>query len=97
MVTSTGFGGTIWPKWMLKPCANISVAPSLRLGATSFLYTTAWVWSGTSIMMTSACFVASAAERTSNPAFSARSPLGVPLSSLTTTVTPLSRRFCAWA
>ena len=46
-------------------------------------------------MMTSACFVASAALSTSKPAFSARSPLGVPLSSLTTTLTPLSRRF--WA
>ncbi len=97
MLTSTEAGGTIWPKWMLKPCANMRVAPSLRLGATSFLYTTACVWSGTSIMITSACRVASAAERTSNPAFSARSPLGVPLSSLTTTLTPLSRRFWAWA
>ena len=82
---------------MLKPWANMRVAPSLRFGATSLPYTTACVWSGTSIMITSACLVASAAERTSNPAFSARSPLGVPLSSLTTTVTPLSRRFWAWA
>src|SRR5665648_289617 len=57
---------------MLKPCANISVAPSLRLGATSFLYTIACVWSGTSIMTTSARLVASAAESTSKPAFSAR-------------------------
>ncbi len=82
---------------MLKPCANMSVAPSLRFGPTSFLYTTACVWSGTSIITTSARLVASAAVSSSKPAFSARSPLGVPLSSLTTTVTPLSRRFCACA
>ena len=37
MLTSTVFGGTICPKWMLKPCANMSVAPSLRFGPTSFL------------------------------------------------------------
>ena len=37
MVTSTEAGGTICPKWMLKPCANMSVAPSLRFGAMSFL------------------------------------------------------------
>ena len=61
MMTSTSSGGTIWPKWMLKPWANMRVAPALRFGATSFLYTTAWVSSGTSIMMTSACLVASAA------------------------------------
>ncbi len=48
-------------------------------------------------MTTSARLVASAASSTSKPAFSARSPLGVPFSSLITTVTPLSRRFCACA
>jgi len=48
-------------------------------------------------MTTSARFVASAAVSTSNPAFSARAAFGVPCSSLTTTVTPLSRRFWAWA
>jgi hypothetical protein len=97
MLTSTVLGGTIWPKWMLKPCANISVAPSLRLGSTSFVYTIACVWSGTSIMTTSARLVASAAESTSKPAFSARAALGAPGTSLTTTVTPESRRFWACA
>jgi hypothetical protein len=96
-LTSTLFGCTICPKWMLNPCANMSVAPSLRFGPTSFLYTTACIWSGTSIMTTSARWVASGALSTSKLTFSARSALAVPLSSLTTTVTPLSRRFCAWA
>ena len=48
-------------------------------------------------MTTSARLVASAAESTSKPAFSARAALGVPGTSLTTTVTPESRRFWAWA
>jgi hypothetical protein len=26
-------GGTIWPKWMLKPCANASELPASRFGA----------------------------------------------------------------
>ncbi len=39
-------------------------------------------------MTASARFVASAAESTSKPAFSARSAFGVPGTSLTTTVTP---------
>ena len=47
--------------------------------------------------MTSACLVASAAVRASKPSFSASSPLGVPWSSPTITLTPLSRRFWAWA
>ena len=45
----------------------------------------------------SARLAASAAVSTSKPAFSARVALGVPGRSLTTTLTPLSRRFWAWA
>src|SRR5450756_2974638 len=80
---------------MLKPCANISVAPSFRLGAMSFLYTLVCSSSGRSITTTSARLVASPAESTSKPAFSARAALGAPGTSLTTTVMPESRRF--WA
>ena len=45
----------------------------------------------------SAFFVASVAEIGVKPSLTARSPLGVPGSSATITVQPLSRRFWAWA
>ena len=32
MATSTSGGGTIWPKWMLNPCANSSVLPGGQAG-----------------------------------------------------------------
>ena len=53
MNTSTSFGGTIWPKWMLKPCANAMALPSVRYGSMSFLYISAWRSSGIRIMMMS--------------------------------------------
>ena len=37
IVTSTPAGGVIPPKWMLKPCANISVLPAVMCGAISLL------------------------------------------------------------
>jgi hypothetical protein len=36
-------GGAICLKWMLKPCANMSVLPAVMCGAMSFLYTSAWM------------------------------------------------------
>jgi hypothetical protein len=33
MATSTSAAGAIWPKWMLNPCANMSIEPGRRLGA----------------------------------------------------------------
>jgi len=33
--TSTPAGGAIWSKWMLKPCANMSIEPGRRFGAIS--------------------------------------------------------------
>ena len=37
IVTSTFAGGTICPKWILNPCANINMLPSSRFGSISFL------------------------------------------------------------
>ena len=37
MVTSISAGGLIWPKWMLKPWANMSVLPAVMWGAMSLL------------------------------------------------------------
>lgn len=45
----------------------------------------------------SAFFAASAAQTGLKPSFTACAWFGVPSSSLTITLTPLSRRFCAWA
>ena len=52
---------------MLKPCANMSVLPGLRLGAMSRSYSAACAVSGISTMMTSAQAAASAGVLTVDP------------------------------
>ena len=85
MMTSTSLGGTIWLKWMLKPWANMRTLPAVSSAATSLRYSRACVSSGTSMMIMSARVAASAAVKTSKPAFWARSALAVPGRSETTT------------
>ena len=46
IVTSTSSGGAIVPKWMLNPCANISMLPASRFGAMSSAYAFACAVSG---------------------------------------------------
>ena len=76
--TSTLSGGTIASKWMLKPCANISVLPGRRCGSIDSLYTSAWMWSGISIMMMSDSAAASSTSPTFSPSPSAFSQLRLP-------------------
>ncbi len=58
----------------------------------------AWSSSGVSIIMTSLTLAASAGVMTVKPAASALARVGEPaFSAMTTSLTPESRRFCAWA
>ena len=66
-------------------------------GAMSFWYTAAICSSGSRIMTTSADFTASATSATFRPAFSTLGQDAPPLRRPTTTLTPLSLRFWAWA
>src|ERR1035437_639753 len=95
--TSTSAGGTICPKRMLKPCANMSVFPVFRYGAVDSSYSFFWRGSGVRIMTTAALFAASSTLSTVSPsplAFAADFDVAC---NPTTTETPLSRRFSACA
>ena len=96
--TSTPAGGSMVPKRMLKPWANISVLPGLRFGSMASRYSLACPVSGVRIMMMSAASAAAGRREhgaARPPAAFARERL--PSGSPTTTPTPLSRRFRAWA
>ena len=82
---------------MLKPWANASAAPFFMLGSTSPAYTAAMVSSGSSIITTSAPFTASSTDFTASPACFALFHDAPPERRPTTTFTPESCRFCAWA
>ena len=79
MVTSTSGGGTTWLKWMLKPCANMSILPLPRPPLISVSNTCRWLWSGSRIMITSAICAASLTVATFSPSFSAFAQLFEPL------------------
>ena len=97
MATSTPAGGTMRPKRMLKPWAKNSASPSRRLGAISASYTDFCSVSGSRIMITSAQAVASAIDITVRPSASALAFDDDPSRRPTTTSTPDSFRFSAWA
>ena len=82
---------------MLKPWANISSCPGLRLGAISASYTAFWAVSGTRIMIALAWRVASPTSATRSPASAAIARLLLVAGRPTTTSTPESRRLSAWA
>src|SRR5436190_1377234 len=67
MATSMSPATAIWPKWIEKPCANISIEPGRKFGAISSRKRPAWMWSGTSTMTMSAWAVASATVATARP------------------------------
>ena len=71
IVTSTPSGGAIVPKWMLNPCANISMLPASRFGPMSSAYAFDCAVSGRTTITTSASRTASAVSRTRRPASSA--------------------------
>ena len=79
IVTSTSAGGTTWLKWMLNPCANISILPFERPPLICSSYTCRWLWSGRRIMMMSAPAAASGTVATRSPSPSAFAQLREPL------------------
>ena len=97
MPTSIPGGGSIWPKWMLKPWAKRSRFPGARPSLISFSQTSACFSSGSRIMITSPRLAASVTSRTSRPAASASGLLFESGRRPTTTDTPESFRFSAWA
>src|SRR5579884_765354 len=97
MITSWPAGGTILPKWTLRPWAKSTAAPGARPGATSASQTSFCTWSGTSSATTCAPRTASATGRTSRPASSAAAREPLPSRRPTTTSTPESRRLSACA
>ncbi len=97
MITFTSAGGTIWPKWMQKPCANSTVEPGRSAGATMSSQTCFWTWSGTKMPITSAPCTASAGDCGVQPCDSARRQPSEPGRTPTVTLAPDSFRFSAWA
>ena len=85
------------PKRMLKPCANISILPAVRFGAIASLYSAAAAVSGTSTMMTSAHFDASAGVMTLEPFLVRRGARTAAGRQADGHGDALSRRFSAWA
>ncbi len=68
------------------------------LALSSLVHSAAWCSSGASTMTMSACLAASAGDMTLNLAASAFAAVAEPGRSATiTSLTPLSRRFWAWA
>ena len=65
--TSVSAGGTICPKRMLKPCANMTVLPAFMCGAIDSSQSFFCPVSGVRIMTMSARFAASSTLRTVSP------------------------------
>ena len=97
IITSTYSGGVIYPKCILNPWANANVCPSLKLSFMLSAYTTLWTSSGNKHITISPALVASATLNTSKPSSLALTPDFDPSCNPTTTSTPLSLKFCAWA
>ena len=89
--------GTIWPKWILKPCAKARYAPFFIYGAIDVSYILPCCSSGTSIIMISAAFAASSVDITVRPAFFAFSADLLPSFNPIITSIPLSLRLLEWA
>ena len=85
------------PKRMLKPWANMRVSPAFRWGRISSRYSFAWPVSGVRTITMSAPWAASATSRTVSPSAWAFARERLLPGRPTSTSTPLSRRFSAWA
>ena len=98
MPTSTSDDGSIWPKWIEKPCANSSRLPGAMPSATSASQISACFSSGNSTITMSPRLAASAIEMTSRPSARAFSTELESSRRPTTTVAPESFRLsaCAW-
>ena len=97
MITSTDFGGRMRLKRMLKPCANAIALPLRICGLMNSSYVAFCSVSGIVNMMTLAHFAAAAMSITVSPAASALAADLLPSRNPTTTGTPDSLRFNAWA
>ena len=97
MITSTVFGGRMRLKRMLKPWAKASALPLRMCGLMNSSYVAFCSVSGIVSMITLAHLAASAIDITVSPAFSALAFDDEPSRRPTTTWTPLSLRFSAWA
>ena len=98
MPTSTPGGGSIWPKWIEKPWANISRFPGAIPSRISPSQTSACLSSGSRIITTSPRLAASGTSSTVSPSPSASARLAESGRRPTTTSQPESLRFsaCAW-
>jgi hypothetical protein len=97
MPTSTPRDGSICPKWIENPWANISRFPAAIPSLISDSQTSACFSSGSRTMTTSPLLAASAMDRTSRPSARAFSAELDPSRRPTTTFAPESLRFSAWA
>jgi len=98
MPTSTSGPGSIWPKWIEKPWANISRLPGAIPSLISLSKTSACFSSGSRTITMSPSLAASAIDVTRSPSALAFSTDDESSRSPTTTFTPESFRLsaCAW-
>ena len=97
MPTSTSGPGSIWSKWIENPWANISRLPGAIPSLISLSQTSACFSSGSSTITTSPSLAASAIDVTRRPSAFAFSTEDESSRRPTTTSTPESFRFSAWA